>query len=107
MAEQNQDKLHIRLHVYDEEVDVVIRREDEIYYREAAKLITQRYNAYAQHYKGRKSDHTIALMALIDIALLYQKEHDHNDTLPYDNVLERLTAEMEHALGEHAPRPKR
>ena len=100
MAEQNQDRLHIRLHVYDEEIEVVVKREEEEFYRAAAKLITERYNAYAQAYKGRKSDHTIALMTLIDIALMYQKERTHNDTSPYDNVLARLTAEIEEALGE-------
>jgi Cell division protein ZapA. len=92
MADQN--KLHIRLHVYDEEIEVVIKREDEEFYRLAAKLITERYNAYAQAYKGRKSEHTISLMTLVDIALLYQKEHSHNDTAPYDDVLARLTAEI-------------
>ena len=100
MAEQNQDRLHIRLDVYHEEIEVVVKREEEEFYRAAAKLITERYNAYAQAYKGRKSDHTIALMSLIDIALLYQKERSHNDTSPYDNVLARLTAEMEEALKE-------
>ena len=100
MAEQNQDRLHIRLHVYDEEIEVVVKREEEEFYRAAAKLITERYNAYARAYKGRKSDHTIALMSLIDIALLYQKERSHNDTSPYDNVRARLTAEMEEALKE-------
>ena len=100
MAEQNQDRLHIRLHVYDEEIEVVIKRDDEEYYRAAAKLITERYNAYAQAYKGRKTDHTIALMTLIDIALMHQKERATNDTSPYDNVLARLTAEIEEALAE-------
>ena len=101
MAEQHQDRLHIRLHVYDEEIEVVIKRDDEEYYRSAAKLITERYNAYAQAYKGRKSDHIIALMTLIDIALMHQKERANNDTSPYDNVLARLTAEIEDALKEH------
>ena len=100
MAEQNRDRLHIRLHVYDDEIEVVVNREDEEYYRSAAKLITERYNAYAQAYKGRKSDHTVALMTLIDIALMYQKERAHNDTSPYDNVLAKLTKEIEDALGE-------
>ena len=89
MPDQKKDRLRIRLHVYDEE-----------YYRSAAKYITERYNAYAQAYKGRKSDHTIALMTLVDVALAYQKERSHNDTLPYDNVLARLTAEIEETLGE-------
>ena len=61
-------------------------------------MITDRYNAYAQTYKGRKSDHTIALMALIDIALMYQRERAVNDTEPYDNILSRLTSEIEEAL---------
>ena len=100
MAEQIKDKLHIRLHVYDEEIEVVVKRDDEEYYRAAAKLITERYNAYSQAYKGRKSDHTIALMTLVDVALMYQKESAHNDTSPYDNVLARLTAEMEEVLGD-------
>ena len=100
MAEQNKDRLHIRLHVYDEEIEVVVNRDDEEYYRSAAKLITERYNAYAQAYKGRKIEHTVALITLIDIALMYQKERTHNDTSPYDNVLAKLTAEIEDALGE-------
>jgi len=100
MAEPNKEKLHIRLHVYDEEIEVTINRDDEEFYRAAAKLINGRYNAYAQAYKGRKSDHTIALMTLIDIALLYEKERTHNDTSPYDIILTRLTAEIESALGE-------
>ena len=100
MAEQKTDRLHIRLHVYDDEIDVVIDREEEEFYRSAAKLITERYNAYSGRYAGRKSDHTIALMTLIDIALLYQKERSHNDTSVYDNVLTRLTSEIEDALGD-------
>ena len=100
MAEQKQDKLHIRLHVYDEDIDVVVNRDEEEYYRAAGKLITERYNAYAQAYKGRKSDHIIALMTLIDIALMYQKERTHNDTDPYDNVLAKLTAEIEDVLNQ-------
>ena len=98
MAEVNKEKLHIRLHVYDEEIEVTVNRSDEEYYRAAAKLITDRYNAYAQAYKGRKSDHTIALISLIDIALMYQRERGKNDTVPYDNILARLTSEIESAL---------
>lgn len=98
MAEKDNEKLHIRLHVYDEDIEVVIKRPDEEYYRAAAKLITDRYNSYANVYKGRKSDHTIALMTLIDIALQYQKEHSKNDTAPYEDILKSLTAEIESAL---------
>ena len=98
MAEQDKDRLHIRLHVYDDDIEVKVNRDEEEYYRKAAKLLTERYNAYAQAYKGRKSEHTVALMTLIDIALMYQKERSHNDTSPYDNVLAKLTAEIEEGL---------
>jgi len=98
MPEVNKEKLHIRLHVYDEEIEVTINRDDEEYYRAAAKLITDRYNAYAQAYKARKSDHTVALMSLIDIALLYQRERGRNDVKPYDNILSRLTSEIDEVL---------
>ncbi len=100
MAETRQDRQHIRIHLYDEDIDVVVNRDEEEYYRSAAKLITERYNAYAQAYKGRKSDHTISLMTLVDIALMYQKERASKDTVPYENVLTRLTAEIEEILDD-------
>jgi cell division protein ZapA len=100
MAEQKQDRLNIKLHIYDEEVGVVIDRDDEEYFRLAAKLITERYNAYAKAFKGRQTDHTIALRVLLDIAFTYEKELKNNDTLPYDNVLAKLTKEMEEVLGD-------
>ena len=48
MPEVNKEKLHIRLHVYDEEIEVTINRDDEEYYRAAAKLITDRYKVRIQ-----------------------------------------------------------
>lgn len=99
MAEQNREKLHIRLHVYDEDIEVVIDRSDEEFYRSAAKLITERYNVYAKMYKGRKGDHTIALMTLIDIALQLKMEQGRNDTAPYTNILKTLTAEIQDTIG--------
>lgn len=100
MAElNNKGKLNIRLHVYDEDITVVLHnREDEEYFRTAAKLISERYGAYAQAYNGRKSDHSIALMTLIEIASRYERERAKNDTAPYDNILSQLTSEIEDAL---------
>lgn len=100
MAETSKDKFNIKLHVYDEEISATIERADEEYYRAAAKLISERYGAYAQVFKGRKTDHTIALMTLIEIALRYEKEVARNDTDPYTQVLSQLTSEIEKALGK-------
>ena len=85
MTEVNNEKLHIK-------------RSDEEFYRKAAKLITDRYNAYSQAYKGKKGEHTIALMTLIDIALMYERERGNNDTDPYNSILTKLTSEIEEAL---------
>ena len=99
MPEESKEKLNIRLHVYDEDIAMVLHnREDEQYYRAAARLITERYGAYKNVYAGRKSEHTIALMTLIEIALRYQKELGKNDTTPYDNILRQLTSEIEDVM---------
>jgi uncharacterized membrane-anchored protein YhcB (DUF1043 family) len=98
MVDQTQDKLQIRLHVYDTDLSVRIPREDEEYYRKSAKLIDDIVNSYTKIYKGRKSDKEILYMALLDVALRYEKEEDKNDTQPYNEILEKLTAEIEDAL---------
>ena len=98
MAEENRDKLHIRLHVYDTVMSVNIVREDEQDYRDAASQITETVNTYASIFKGRKSEKEILYMALIDIALRLRKESRRNDTAPYSDILEKLTSEIEEAM---------
>ena len=98
MVDQTQDKLQIRLHVYDTDLSVRIPREDEEYYRKSAKLIDDIVNSYTKIFKGCKSDKEILYMALLDVALRYEKEEGKNDTQPYNEILEKLTAEIEDAL---------
>mgnify|MGYP000499900525 FL=1 len=98
MVEDNKNKLHIRLHVYDTEMSVNVVRDEEKMYRDAAKLITDTVNTYADVFKGRKSDKDLLYMALIDIALRYEKESTRNDTEPYSDILGKLTSEIEDAL---------
>ncbi len=93
-----EDKLHIRLHVYDTDISVNVPREDEEFYRRAAKLISETINTYANAFKGRKSDKDLMYMALIDIALRYEKELSRNDTTPFSDILGKLTLEIEDAL---------
>ena len=98
MAGDNRDKLQIRLHVYDTDMSVTVMRQDEEYYRKSAKLIDDIVNSYTKIFKGRKSDKEILYMALLDVALRYEKEEGKNDTQPYNEILEKLTAEIEDAL---------
>ena len=97
MAEEN-NKLHIKLHVYDTDISVNVLRDDEAYYRRAAKLITDTVNTYAAVFKGRKTDKELLYMALIDITLRFEKESGRNDTAPYSDILGKLTSEIEEAL---------
>ena len=86
------------MHEYDEDIHATIDRAEEEYYRAAAKLISERYGAYAQVFAGIKSDHTIALMTLVEIALRYTKELGKNDIVPYKDILSQLTSEIEEVL---------
>ena len=98
MTDQTQEKLLIRLHVYDMDLTVNVPREDEEYYRKSAKLINDVVNSYNKIFKGRKSDKEILYMSLIDVALRYEKESGRNDTEPCNNILEKLTGEIEEVL---------
>ena len=72
-----EDKFVITLHLYDEEIQVKIPREEEEACRKAAINITDRYNFYAKKYGREKSMHTIGLMAALDISLQFQFECLH------------------------------
>lgn len=87
-----QDKLHITLHVYDTEISVNVPRDEEVFYRRAAKEITDTINTYASIFNGRKTEKELMYMALIDIALRHEKEKNVED------VLQGLTKEIEDVL---------
>lgn len=100
MADEKKDKFHIRLHVYDHDLAVTINREDEEVYRKAGTLITEVVGAYMDYYKGLKSDKEILYMALVDIALRYEKEAVRNDVEPVSAMLEKLKSEIEETIGK-------
>ena len=62
-------KEKIELEVYDELIEVYANKSDVKRYFDAAKMVTDRYNTYAELFRGKKSDHTIALITMLDIAL--------------------------------------
>ena len=97
MAEDN-NKLNIRLHLYDTEMAVKVYREEEEVYRNAATMINDTVNTYAKILKGKRGDKEILYAAMLDIALRYEKESKRNDTTPYSDILSKLTSEIEEAL---------
>ena len=89
MAGETGNKLRITIHVYDTDLSVNVPRDEEEYYRKGAN---------ASHFKGVKSDKELLYMALIDIALRYEKEAAHNDVKPLNDILTKLTSEIEEAM---------
>ena len=102
MAVEN-DKLHIRLHVYDTELPVTVRPEDEPYCRNAAKLITEKVNSLMEIYRTSRSEKEIIRMAMLDIASDWEFERATNDTKPYEDILTKITSEIEDALDVKSP----
>ena len=98
MAGDNMEKLRIRLHIYDTDIPVNVRPEDEPMYRDAARLVTSTINTYEEGYKGAKSNKEILYMALVEIALRYEMERKRNDTEPYRDIISKLTSEIEEAI---------
>ena len=95
---QDDSKLNITLHLYDTDMAVKVYRDEEEYYRNAAKLISDVMNTYASLLRGKRSEKQILYAAMLDIALRYQKEAKRNDTAPISNILGKLTSEIEEAL---------
>lgn len=98
MDEATEKKRRITIHLYDTDLSVNVPLSEEEYYRKGAKLITDVMNSYATHFKGVKSDKEIMYMSLIDIALRYEKEKVRTDTKPLNEILSKLTSEIEEVM---------
>lgn len=94
------DKLRIRLHMYEVDLSVNIPREEEQYYRAAAKQVTETVNTYAQIYSGKKTHNDIMYMSMLDLALRSTKLAAKNDTQPFTDVIAKLTQEIEEAMAD-------
>lgn len=93
-----EDKLNIRLHIYDMDIPIKINRDEEEVYRKAAQTINDALNAYFQTYKTRISDKEIYYMVLIEIAIRYQREKNKNDNIPFIKAITDITSEIEDTL---------
>ena len=71
---KDKTKIKINLQIYDTEFEIHIDKDNIENYYQAARLVSNRFNAYMYAYKKRKSEHEIALMTMLDIAL--QKNSD-------------------------------
>ena len=70
-------RIKIKLPIYDTELEVSIDKIDIEKFDYAARLATDRLNAYTVAYKDRKTEHQIALMSMLDLALLSIREESN------------------------------
>ncbi len=95
----NQDTLSITLQFGKWTLPMTIRRDEEFIYRQAEKLIRERYNFYTSTYTGQDSEMYL-VMTVLDVAIRLKKKEETYDTTPIVSRLEPLLKELESALGE-------
>lgn len=98
MAEEKKEKQHISLNICDEKLDIYVKSDQEVYYREAEKLIRKTYGHYAEMFRGRRSERFIAATALLEIGVKFQMEQANKATDTYNDILARLTSDIDEAL---------
>ena len=100
MSEEKREQRKIRLHVYDIELPITIYADEEEISRRAAKNATKIVAAYTAQANGKKSVIDILYMAIVDLALKYEMEAMRNDTSQYQEILKKITSEIELSLND-------
>lgn len=93
-----EEKLRIKLHLYETDLMVNVPREEEQYYRAAAKQVTETVNTYAKIYQSKKTHNDVMYMAMLDLALRSNKLAALNDTQPFMELIAKLTQEIEEVM---------
>ena len=76
---------------------MTIKRDEEYIYRQAEKLIKERFNFYTSSYPGQSSEMYL-LMTILDIAVQSKRHEATNDAEPVLQALRPLLTEVEAAL---------
>ena len=95
----NDDKkmLNIQLRVADMYLPMTIRREEEEYYREAAKRIDNLLNLYRDSFKEQNTEKYMTMVAL-HLSVTAVRLERRNDTQPFKDKNEELTRTLEDYL---------
>lgn len=97
----NNDKnmLNIQLRVADTYIPMTIRREEEEYYREAARRIDNLLNLYRKSFKSQDTEKYMTMVAL-HLSVTAVKLERKNDVQPFREKIEKLTDALEKYLTE-------
>ena len=93
------DRMKINLLIDCQKYPLNIRREDELLYRDAAKLIDKTLNKYRE-WKPDLSSNQHWAMAALELAYAFISNKDKHDTQPYLRKLEELTKELDNVISE-------
>lgn len=93
------EKMKIHLSIADQTYAMTINRQDEEFYRKAAKDINEKLNMYRlRHPEGSLVNHLT--MVAFDFAFKLTTTEYKNDTQPYLQKLQELTEELEERFRE-------
>lgn len=93
------DTLSITLKLGGQILPMTIRREDEEFYRDAEKLINQRFSYYANTYPQLGSEMYLTMMAL-DIAVQLKSAERSSNLGPLTDTFRSLVHDIETSLSE-------
>ena len=91
------DTLSITLRFGSWTLPMTIKRDEEYVYRQAEKLIKERFNFYTSSYPGQSSEMYL-LMTILDIAVQSKRQETNYDAQPVLDALRPLLSEVEAAL---------
>jgi len=91
------DTFQITLKLGGQSFSITINRDEEIFYRDAEKLINGRYSFYANRYPGQANT-TYLLMTIIEIAVMLKKQEANGNLQPVMATLNGLVNELNVAL---------
>jgi cell division protein ZapA len=91
------DTFQIKLKLGGQNFSITIRRDEELFYRNAEKLINQKHSFYANRFPGQ-SNETYLLMTILDIAVMQQRAESSGNIKPIMATLNGLVNEISSAL---------
>ena len=91
------DTLSITLHFGSWTLPMTIKRDEEYVYRQAEKLIKERFNFYTNSYPGQNTEMYL-VMTILDIAVQSKRQEAEGDAEPILQMICPLLSEVEAAL---------
>ncbi|MBO4800942.1 MAG: cell division protein ZapA [Bacteroidaceae bacterium] len=91
------DTFQITLKLGGQNFSLTIRRDEELFYRNAEKRINNRYNFYVNRFPGQ-SVTTYLLMSMLEITVTLEKEEANGNIQPIMATLNGLINEVNSAL---------